>query len=378
MQFTLAFRLLQDTFGPAVGPHRIKMRETRIYSVNTAHWRGAPDILPGHPPPEATYPPSTLSLLLSTIGFLPKSVLLPVFAITNLIILSILVVALARWTQSSTDLPLFYAFLLAAAVCLCWPPMAYAVQNGQACVLVLLCALASIRLLSRHPCLAGVLLMLALLKPSMSLLFAIIPLVRGQWRTLWTTFILGVLLTLAPCLWLGEWPWIVLAQWMGLCRYVLQGAFTLQEVFNALAIENTMWSTAVILMLWSGVLVCCIRFRRARWEWLFALLALANLAWTYHERHDFAILAFPVLLFAVDAIAGRHRRLAMTGLFLYVLLGTALSDGFYIPAATWANAVRWLGRLSLVALWPVTLLRLHYSAREDALPNAPTSPSSVA
>ena len=38
--YELAFRLLYDTFGPATGPNRIKMRETRIYSVNTARWRG--------------------------------------------------------------------------------------------------------------------------------------------------------------------------------------------------------------------------------------------------------------------------------------------------------------------------------------------------
>ena len=376
--YELAFRLLHDTFGSATGPQRIKMKEIRIYSVNTAHWRGEPGILPGHPPPEATYPPSTISLLAPTVGFLPKSVLLPAFAIANLMVLSILVLVLARWTRLSTGLPIGADFVLASAVCLCWPPVSFAVQNGQSCVLVLLCAFMSIWILPRHPFLAGLFLMLALLKPSMSLLFTFIPLVRWQWRTLWTTFVIGLLLTLAPCIWLGEWPWVVLTQWMGLCRYVLQGAFTLQEVFNALAIENTMWSTAAILVLWGGVLACCIRFRRARWEWLFALLALSNLAWTYHERHDFALLAFSVLLFVADAIAGRHRRLALLGLALYIVLGAALSDCFYIPATTWANHVRWMGRLALTALWPVTLARLRYSAREDAPSDAPMSLSRVA
>lgn len=376
--YELAFRLLHDTFGPATGPQRIKMKETRIYSVNTAHWRGEPGILPGHPPPEATYPPSTISLLVPTVGFLSKSLLLPTFAIANLMVLSILVLVLSRWTRVSTGLSLPSAFSLAAAVCLCWPPVSFAVQNGQSCVLVLLCALVSVWTMPRHPFLAGIFLMLALLKPSMSLLFAFIPLVRWKWCTLWTTFVLGLLLTFAPCLWLGEWPWGLLSQWMGLCRYVLQGAFTLQEVFNALAIENTIWSTTAILILWGGILACCIRFRRARWEWLFALLALSNLAWTYHERHDFALLAFPVLLFVADAIAGRHRCLALMGLALYVVLGAALSDCFYIPATAWANLVRWMGRLALTALWPVTLVRLRYSAREDAPSDSPMSLSRVA
>lgn len=371
--YELADRILRDTFGPATGPDRLLLREKRIYSISSAQWdESTPGLLPGHPPPEATYPPSTLAVLLPLIGFLPQTALLPIYTSVNLLFLSVLLLFLAQWTRASTGLSASGAWLLASAVCLCWPPLVFAVQNGQAGIPVLLCALAFARLFPRRPVLAGVLLMLALVKPSMALLFAFIPLVHWRWRPLWTVFFLGVALTLLPCLWLREWPWIVLAQWMDLCRYVLQGAFSLQEVFNALAIENTVWSTLAILLLWGGVLAWCVWCRRARWEWLFAFLALANLAWTYHERHDFVLLAFPCLLFAADIVAARHRILSWIGLILCILLGTALSDFFYVPDAPWARLVRWSGRGALLALWPVVMARL----RQSAL--AGDAPSSVA
>lgn len=365
--YALADQLLQNTFGPATGPDRILLKEHRIYSISSANWDcNTPGILPGHPPPEATYPPSTLSLLMPCIGFLPWGVLLPVSSAANLLALILLILLLTDWIRKSTGLTPLHSVLLVSAICLCWPPLAFAVQNGQPGIPVLLSALLFAGLFPHRPILAGFMLMLALVKPSMCLLFAFMPLVRWRWRPLWTTFFLGVVLTVLPCLWLGEWPWVILAQWMDLCRYVLQGAFTLQEVFNAFALENTLWSTALVFLLWGAVLVCCIRFRQARWEWHFAFLALANLAWTYHERHDFVLLVFPILLFAADAVAGNHRRLAVAGLLLSLFLGAGLSDFFYVPDAPWAHLVRWVGRVALLGLWPVTLARLTYSAREDS------------
>ena len=95
--YDLAFHLLRDTYGPATGPDRILLREHRIYSISSSNWKDHPSILPGHPPPEATYPPSTLSMLVPTIGFLPKFFLLPVYTTANILFLSLLLVLLAKW-----------------------------------------------------------------------------------------------------------------------------------------------------------------------------------------------------------------------------------------------------------------------------------------
>ncbi len=349
--YELAFRLLRDTFGPATGPGRILLREHRIYSVSTAQWRGNPDILPGHPPPEATYPPSTLSILMPAIGFLPKPLLLQVATAANLVFLILLIALLSAWFRQETQLPPLPATGIVAALCLLWPPLQFAIECGQFGILALLCAWAAVALLNRAPLVSGALFMVALVKPSMVLLFFFIPLVRWRWKPIGTAFFLGLALTLLPAFWLREWPWVMIAQWLGLCRYLLQGAFTLQEALNAIGWENTPQGLLVVLGAWSAVLSWCLVNRRARREELFAFLGLANLAWTYHERPDFTLLVFLPVLFAAHLWDPKRRRSAWLGLGLCLVLGLALSDVFYVPDAIWAHAMRWAGRLSLIGLW---------------------------
>lgn len=374
--YELAYRLLRDTFGPATGPDRVLLREQRIYSISSARWdENTPGLLPGHPPPEATYPPSTMSMLMPTIGILPKSLLLPIYTATTVILLILLIAVLANWFQEETRQSRFFSLAVVATLCLLWPPLQYVVKNGQAGILALLCALGTIRLLPRSPVAAGVLFMVALIKPSMVLLYFFIPLIQGKWKTLWTTAGLGVALTVLPALWLREWPWVLISQWMGLCRYVLQGAFTLQEVLNALAWENTLPGTLVVLLLWGAVLAWCAGHRRAGWHAHFAFLSLANLAWTYHERHDFVLLAFLLVFFAAQLAQTGRRAGALIGLGLCLVLGLGLADAFYVPDVYWAHAVRWSGRIALLGLWVLTALEVRRShaagcARAAAAPQA--------
>ena len=236
------------------------------------------------------------------------------------------------------------------------------VQNGQAGIVSMLCAWLAVRRCDRTPVAAGFLFLAALVKPSLALLFFIVPLVRGNWRPIWTAFFAGLVLTALPAVWLREWPWTMLAQWMDLCRYVLQGAFTAQEILNALGWENTWRGAAVVLGIWGATLAWCVRWRRARPEALFALLALANLAWTYHERHDFVLLAFLLVWFAAQADLPERRGRGWLGLALCAVLGAALADYFYIPDVPWAHAVRWAGRLTLPALWILAALDVRASA----------------
>lgn len=371
--YELGFRLLRDTFGPATGPDRMLLRETRIYSTSTAQWRNAPGILPGLPPPEATYPPSTISMLVPTIGFLPKTALLNVSTTANVFFLILLVAFLSKWLRKETGQSIFLSVGVVAALCLLWPPLQYAIECGQASILALLCALCAIALMDRSPLASGLLFMVALIKPSTVLLYFFIPLLRGKWRTLATTFILGIILTILPSLWLREWPWVLLSQWAGLCRYLLQGSFTLQEVLNAIAWENTPQGTAVVLLLWGGVLAWCALHRRARWEEHFAFLSLANLAWTYHERYDFVLLVFPLVLFAARLVRPGRRTSAILGLGLCLVLGLAISDFFYVPATGWANAVRWAGRLTLPGLWILAAQGVRTSHREEISAGAPAA-----
>lgn len=353
--YELARRLLRDTYGPATGPDRVRLKEQRIYSISSARWsEETPGILPGHPPPEATYPPSTMSMLLPTIGMLPKTALLPVYTLANLVILLLLIAHLVRWFHTETEWSPLASIGAVATLFLLWPPMQYAVQNGQAGILSMWCALLAVQRIERAPVAAGLLFLAALIKPSMALLYFFIPLIRWKWRPIGVAFFMGILLTVLPSFWLKEWPWVMIGQWMDLCRYVLQGAFTIQEILNAIGWENTLKGTFVVLTLWSGVLFWCAIHRRARWEPLFAFLSLGNLAWTYHERHDFVLLAFLLVWFAAQLIQKPKQTIPWLGLSLCIVLGIALSDTFYIPATAFAHLVRWTGRVALLGLWVVT------------------------
>jgi hypothetical protein len=312
-----------------------------------------------------------MSMLAPTIGLLPKSALLPSYALINLAVLTALIGHLARWFHSRTGQPLRVSLVVVAALCLLWPPVQYALQHGQAAMLSVWCALLAVQRIRQAPVAAGLLFTAALIKPSMALLFFFIPLVRWEWKPIWTAFMTGLLLTLLPALWLGEWPWVMLSQWMELCRYVLQGAFTLQEVLNAIGWENTHQGLGVVLALWSGLLAWCAIHRRAGWEELFAFLCLGNLAWTYHERHDFVLLVFPLVLFAAQLFSPRSRSRALIGLALCAVLGLALSNPFYVPATLWARTIRWAGRLALPGLWIVAALAVRVSHGENSSGTVP-------
>jgi len=367
--YELAYRILFDTFGPATGPDRLLLREQRIYSISSAEWdEDTPGMLPGHPPPEATYPPSTMSMLMmASVGFLPKSALLPISTAVNVLFLILLVAILSRWFRKETSLPPLLSLGIVAALCLLWPPLQLVVKFGQAGILALFCALAGMFLLKRAPILAGALFMVSLIKPSMVLLYFFIPLIQWRWKPLWTTFFLGVILTVIPSFWLHEWPWVLISQWVGLCRYVLQGSFTLQEVFNAIGWENTLRGTLVVFALWGAVFLWCLGYRRARWEEQFAFLSLANLSWTYHERPDFVLIVFPMVLFASKLMQPGRRTGALMGLGFCLLLGLALFEPIYVPDEAWAHAMRWAGRMSLLGLWGVTALGVRTSHRKRQL-----------
>ncbi len=360
--YELAQRLLRDTFGPATGPDRVRLKERRIYSVSSAHWTAeTPGLLPGHPPPEATYPPSTLSMLMVTIGFLPERWLLPVFTSANLAVLAVLLWQLGVWFRRETGVSRWPALAATAALVLLWPPVQQVIRNGQTGVLSLLCAWLAVRRHDRTPVTSGLWFLAAMIKPSMALLYLLIPLVKGHWKPIWTALAGGLVLTVLPAFWLGEWPWTLLMQWMDLCRYVLQGAYTIQEVLNAAGWENTWVGTGAVLAIWGAAGIWCGIHRRADRVSLFALLSFANLAWTYHERHDFVLLVVPVIWFVRHAVWPPRRGWAWAGLVLCGVLGLALADPFYIPSASWAHAVRWAGRLAIPGLWAAAAIGVRQS-----------------
>lgn len=345
--YRVAHDILQETFGPATGADRVRLGQTRIWAV-AAGWteRSTIDVPPGLPPPEATYPPSTLVLFLPFIGFLPESFVYTFTAVLNGALLLALVFLGRSWLVRNGLKPPQAITLLAFA--LLWPPLQLVFFHGQFALIVLVSLLAYLRYKDRSCLLTGWLLALMMTKPSMGLLFLLIPFVAGRWMAIVIAGLLHAAGIGIMALWLGVSPVEMMGDWLGACRYLLQGAYTLQEVWNRVGIENTPWFTLLVLTYFAAVLGWLVLHRKADEATVVGFLAFANLAWTYHERPDFTLLLLPLAVFVCrHAQAGGWRFGA--GVLVAVAIGVSMLTPVYGGEAAWTQGVRWIGRFAILA-----------------------------
>jgi hypothetical protein len=362
--YRVAHEILRETYGPATGDDRVRLGQTRIWAV-AAGWteQSTIELPPGLPPPEATYPPSTLVLFMPVIGFLPESFVYPVAAVANGLLLIALVFLGRSWLARNGLNPPNEVVLLAFA--LLWPPLQLVFAYGQFALVVLVSLLAYLRYKERSCLVTGCLLALMMIKPSMGLLFLLIPFVAGRWMAIIVAGLLHGVGIGVMALWLGVSPVEMMGDWLGACRYLLQGAYTLQEVWNRLGIENTPWFTLVVLAYFAAILGWLALHRKADEASAVGFLAFANLAWTYHERPDFSLLLLPLAVFVCrHAQAGGWRFGA--GVLVAGAIGVSMLTTVYGGEAAWTHAVRWIGRFAILAGFAWTVAEVAIRHRRDS------------
>ena len=350
--FRAANDALVRTYGPVQGPDRIRLKKVRIFSVNmTQYDEHTPGLLPGTPPPEAGYAPSSLAICLALFGFLPEHMLNAYWLGINLLCLLELIWFFGSPENPASPRRVLLSLLFCASILLIWPTTRLVFAHGQFTFFSLLCALLGLQHRIRRPWLASVFFSLSLIKPALVLLFLIIPFLERNWRLLTGVALFHGLTTLLIAAMVHATPWALLSDWMNICRYLLQGGYTFQEIFNALEWENTWIATAITLAFFAYCTGVC-WLRRSRQSWiLVTFLCFANLLWTYHERHDFTLLAIPCAFGILQWLSApptprSHLRWG-SWLGLFVLMGIGLSTAAYADQLPFSHLMRWAGRIGI-------------------------------
>lgn len=356
--YEVCIHALRHTYGRLDRPDRIRLREVKIYDTHGTTWDpAAVQVLPAYGPPTATYPPSAVWLFGISLGALPHHRLHVLWAVVNAATLAILVLRHVR-----PGLPA--GFLLLAA--LAWPPTQDVWVTNQFCFPALLALDLCWRTRPGQELAAGCWLALALVKPSFALLFVLPLLFTGRWRAVAVAGGLHGLAILALAAQVEASPLGMLRDWLGTAKYMLQGAFSIQEFINRAGLDNTLagslftYGFLALIAAWSWW------HRRAGAPHLEAFLCVASLTWTYHERYDY------VLLLPLAWQLARGLRMPAGPWWwkmLFVVLGLAITDVVYASATDWAWAIRWSGRAALAALFGLTAWAVRREAcRRDGRP----------
>ena len=361
--------VLQHTYGEASGPNRIKLSKVKIYGITNTTWDPSQTtVLPAYGPPEATYPPFAVLLFAFAIGFIPVKLLHPIWVVVNLVAVSLLAVSLVRG-RGSWSSRYYASVMIALTVCLLWPPTQQTVRAGQFSLLVVLFLVRAVRTMSEGSEIRdGVWFILALIKPSLSLPFLILPLIQRRWKTLAIIFglNLGATLSLSTIVWSS--PMSLVANWLAGSQYYLQGMYSLQEVLNRFEIENTENGVALLLgfLIAVWVLAGAGGFVARPPADTFMFLGLASLMCMYHGFYDFVVLLPPLLATveslgsAVDKPFGRHRGrlLQIAWGVAFVVLGMALTEFVSGSSSPVTRGIRWAGRATLLWMFAALALRM--------------------
>jgi hypothetical protein len=366
--YPLALAALDYKYGP-LGGGRAKPRVyaiPRLSAEEVGVDSRAGELLHSQGTPEAVYPPSADLLLSLTLGPVPERLVHLVGMVVNLVLLGVCTALLCR--MAAPELRSTPAVLTAVALVLLWSPARTAVLSGQFSILVTVCLVLAFRDLERQEYRAGAWLAVALIKPSMTLSFLILPLVRGRWRVLAVAIGFHAAATVLQAFRFGVLPWDVLRQWTGVAAYFTQGQFTLQEVLSALRLADTAAGHALVLGVVLFAAGWCLWNRAASDASLVDWLCFVSVLWTYHGPYDFVVLLIPLVRRLVPAAVSTPREpalftssLAIATFLLLSIAASPLAYGDEVHIA--ARFVRHGARLALLLCAIVAALQVWRAAR---------------
>jgi hypothetical protein len=266
--------------------------------------------------PDATYPPSALPVFAAVLGPLPETATAPVWLGLNLAALAAfgagcLAIWGRGWTRSGA-----LAFLLWLAAC---RPVRAGLALGQFHLIpaaLLVWTVPALR--SGRPAWTGVLLGLALVKPTMALPVALVWMVVGRWKALGVAASVQAGLWLLASVWLSVSPLRLGVEWLANARsQVSAGALDVPSLVARLAPGGGVSAPWVSLLVLLGGGLVLWRLRSAGESTLLALAMGLAAVFTYHRHYDLVLLV-PLIL-ALGSRAGRldlTLAMAMAGLLV--------------------------------------------------------------
>jgi hypothetical protein len=345
--YPVAFAALQARYGILAPKGPVHLRETEIYAVP----KSGPD--PATNPelgaPEATYPPTSYMVFAVCMSRFQAPKVRTAWRALNFVLLLLIVREL--FLLRAYRLPKFGEMSwpgagLIGALVLAWPPVAYCFQREQFSLFILLSVLLASRLQSTRPLLAGLIWALALLKPSMSLPYLLLPLAERRWKVLATTAAVEAALLVAAAVQLRHAPWILVRQWLSVASYIRGGMYTVQELINGLHLDGTLLGNLIPIAVVGLAFPVVRRLTSVR---ALAFLSFISAIWMYHGIYDFVVLLVPGALLVRDLLGTQWKTMVWilaVGAFLAV--GAALLPAVHNGDTATYHALRWIGRLSLV------------------------------
>lgn len=345
--YAISLGILEKNYGKMSGENRRRLKDFVIYEVHPSlDTTGVPNFQPAFGSPTATYPPSSLLMICLLGGWLPAGAVHGAWLGLSALALFLL----GRQLRGPPDAPVAGG-LAVCALLLAWPPIHESIRTLQFIVPVTWFIALMVQHLDRRPNLAALCLAAALIKPSVALPFTLLPLVRGRWTVVGLAGAIHLAATLAMGALVHTPPLDMIRDWLQIPGYMLQGAYSLQEVVNGLGWDNT--RAGMVLTL--GFAACCAGWaalhRRARPADLAAFLSLASLLWTYHERYDSVLLLLPMLNLLDRLARGRRDPFDLLLASAFVVLGLALTDAVYLQDLPGLRLLRWGGRAALLTLF---------------------------
>jgi Glycosyltransferase family 87 len=334
--YKIAFDSLAARYGYMAPRGTVHLRELKIFDMP----RNAPNpqTIAGLGPPTATYPPSSIALMMP-IGLVRRFVARDLWVVLNILLLPLLAWELSKLTGAHGSL----GYSLVAGIVAAWPASWISVERGQFSLLVLWCILVAVRLQSKLPIGAGLLYCLALVKPSVTIPFLFVPLFDRRIKTLATIAITQAALLGFAGWWLHTSPFALVREWLSVAAYFRQGMYTVQEIINGLHLDGSWLDLALQLgiVAAAGILSAWLPFEKR-----LPLLALASCIWTYHSNYDFVALLIPAVL-----LAKRPINLPWAAqCALLVIIGFGLTGPVYDGVTPIDRAIRWGARLSLACM----------------------------
>jgi hypothetical protein len=340
--YPVALEALLATYGTLAPRGPVHLRDAQISDIPKSGPHPKTDRDLG--PPEATYPPGTVMMLVP-IGLLPREAVPMLWLALNVALVFLVARELRMLAHAEETSSLFFLGLVAV-----WPAVSICIEREQLSLVCLYSILVAHRIQGRYPIVAGLLYSLSLVKPSLAIPFLALPLLDRdagltiKTKTLISLTVSQLMLLGATSLMVHASPSELIAGWLRVAAYFRGGGYTVMEIINRLRLDGSV--ADFVLQIGILLLGIFLAFRSEGARRKLTILAIASCVWTYHWRYDFAILLIPAALLVTTPISRRW----IVEMAALVIVGIGLTALIYQGNGRASRSMRMAARLSIVAL----------------------------
>jgi len=339
--YPVALEALLASYGALAPRGPVHLQDAQISDIPKSGPHPKTD--PALGPPEATYPPGTLMMLIP-LGLLPRETVALLWLLLNLALVFLVARELKLLARAEEGSSLFFVGLVAV-----WPAVSICIEREQFSLLCLYCILVAHRIHGRRPIAAGLLYSLSFVKPSLAIPFLALPFlesdtgVANKARTLASLGASQLALLWAMCWMVRDTPGELITGWLRVAAYFRGGSYTVQAIVNRLRLDGSVFDFALQIGILLGGIFLAYRSEDTR---KLPILAIVSCIWTYHWRYDFVILLIPAALLAATPVSRRW----IVELAALAIFGIGLTAPVYQGTGSIARGMRMAARLSIAAL----------------------------